>query len=111
MSYLATVGRRTLASAGVAGLLAAGVVACGEQKVDHKKAEDLISNLLNVPSDVSCPDNVTYKKGGTFDCDASITKVRTPTPGNPSGVSRKDYIVTVHMIGDGKLKVGRGDIQ
>jgi hypothetical protein len=110
VSHVATVGRRTLASAGVAGLLAAGVVACGEQKVDHKKAEDLVSNLLNVPSDVSCPDNVTYKKGGTFDCDATITKVRPPTSGS-TGVSIKDYTVTVHMIGDGKLKVGRGDIQ
>jgi hypothetical protein len=113
---------RRLASVGVVGLLAAGVLACGgEQKVDLKKAQKLVeSNLTGTggTEDVRCPENVTYKKGRTFEGGVSVTSIPTPTPfdasGAPSGApptpTIKNYAVTVHMIGNGKLQVGPGDL-
>jgi hypothetical protein len=113
MRWLEAVGMRRLASVGVVGLLAAGVLACGEQKVDSKKAQKLVeSNLTGTggTEDVRCPKNVTYKKGRTFECGVSVTSFPTGASGALPTPTIKDYTVTVHMIGNGKLEVSSGDL-
>jgi hypothetical protein len=70
---------------------------CGTTVIDSGKAEQLIKHsLANAPNasvkSVSCPDDVTPKAGGTFECKITVTA--------KSNGSEHSGTVTVHMVND-----------
>jgi hypothetical protein len=67
--------------------------------IDKGKAEKFLKTNINGAQSVSCPDNVTAKKGKSFDCTVTLA----------SGKKEK---VTVHMTNDkGGVTVGPGDLR
>jgi uncharacterized lipoprotein len=64
----------------------AGLAGCStETKIDSAKAEDLVKSIIHgnsVPvKSVSCPDDITAKTGGTFDCTVTFANGQKATTG------------------------------
>ena len=70
--------RARAGAAGIVILPALALAGCGTTVIDSSKAAQLIRNSVNSAGNVkvksvSCPSDVTAKKGATFDCKLTVT--------------------------------------
>ena len=75
-----------------------GLAACSsETKIDSSKAEDLVRSVVHgAPvKSVTCPDDITAKQGGTFECTVTFENGQQAT----TGVKMTDNDGNVETLG------------